>query len=124
MTVGAIVLPIWCRLSLAQVSGTALSAYTTTATNNVIQVLDANGNQVMSASTTAVTAFAVISHGKDGRGATNRKALLVNACDAAAKDGENCDGDVTVRDMRIMDSTVLANYYFDYVRWLPLHTWQ
>jgi prepilin-type N-terminal cleavage/methylation domain-containing protein len=109
---------------IAKVSATALASYATTATNNVIQVLDASGNQTLEAVNNAVVAFAVISHGKDGRGAYNRKGAVLSACNATAKDGENCDGDAVVRDMRIMDSTTLANNYFDYVRWLPIYLWQ
>jgi prepilin-type N-terminal cleavage/methylation domain-containing protein len=110
--------------NLALNSSTALSDYVTSSTNNVIQVLDAGGNQSMPATTNDVTSFVVISHGKDGIGATNRKGVVVTACDATTKDGENCDGDVVLRDMRVMDSSTAANYYFDVVRWVPLYLFQ
>ena len=109
---------------IAHSSALAITSYATIATNNVIQVIDASDNQIYEATNNAVVAFAVISHGKDGRGAYNRKGSIVKACDVTAKDGENCDGDAVVRDMRIMDSTTISNNYFDYVRWLPLYLWQ
>lgn len=110
--------------NMALATGSAIDDYTTTATNNVIQVVDASGNQVQPATVDDVISFAVISHGADGRGAYSRHGSITTACDTATKDGENCDGDVVVRDMRVIDSTTTAEKYFDYVVWNPQHAVQ
>jgi prepilin-type N-terminal cleavage/methylation domain-containing protein len=103
--------------NMALISATSIVGYVTTSTTNIIQVLDSAGNQIPTAAASNVVPYAIISHGKDGRGAYNDKAVLVTACGATTKDAENCDGDAVVTDMRIMDSKTAASNYFDYVRW-------
>jgi len=104
-------------------SSAAFNAYTTALTTGVIKIVDYNGNQVTNASADTVVSYILISHGKDTKGAYNRLGTLVTACNAAAKDGENCNNDVIFRDTSIANSTTAANYYDDYVRWKEKARW-
>ncbi len=103
--------------NMTVISASSLSGFSSSATNNIIQVLDSAGNQIPTVNNSTFVPYAVISHGKDGRGAYNDKGILVTACGSTTKDSENCDGDAVVIDMRVMDSSTAANNYFDYVRW-------
>lgn len=104
---------------------TSFSDYTASSTTGVIQMLDFTGTQVTDATTDTVVAYAIISHGKDKKGAITRAGTLPVACDAAANDGENCDGDAIFRDSRVMDSRAsVANYYDDIIRWKTKHFMQ
>lgn len=58
----------------------------------VISALDENGNPTAGINDNAL--FAVISHGKDGRGAFNSNGIGFDNCLATAR-GENCDEDTT-----------------------------
>jgi len=95
----------------------AFRTYTTALTTGVIQLTDLNGNQIPNDITETVIAYVLVTHGKDGKGAANRQGTVVNACNNAAKDGENCDNDVVFRDIDIQDSTAAANYFDDTLRW-------
>lgn len=93
----------------------SFNAYSTALSTGVIQIVDLNGNQVTNDDGDTIIAYALVSHGKNGKGAANRQGIIVNACDNAAKDGENCNNDIIFRDVEIQDSTVAANYYDDIV---------
>jgi prepilin-type N-terminal cleavage/methylation domain-containing protein len=101
---------------LAKDSGT-FTAYTTALTTGVIRIVDLNGNQVVNDDGKTIIAYALVSHGKNGKGAANRLGTVTTACDNAAKDGENCNNDAVIRDTDIQDGTIAANYYDDFVRW-------
>lgn len=104
---------------------TSFSDYTASATTGVLQMLDFNGTQVTDATTDTVVAYAIVSHGKDKKGAITRAGTLPVACDITAKDGENCDGDAVFRDSRVVDSRASsANYYDDIIRWKTKHFMQ
>ena len=93
-----------------------------TSTTGVIQIVDLNGNQVTNDDGNTIIAYALVSHGKNGDGAANRLGNIVTACNNATKDGENCNDDPVIRDTDIQDSTVIANYYDDIVRWKEMET--
>lgn len=98
--------------------------YTTTLTNGVIAIQDAAGNQMVAPETENVVAYALISHGKDKKGAFPRQipntAAPPIACGATALDAENCDADDAIIDAGILESDVSANYYYDRVSWHSL----
>ncbi len=96
------------------------NAYTTTDTNGIIIIQDGNGNQLYPADDKNINAYAIISHGSDGKGAFNRIGQVVNACNSAAKDGENCDADSLFFDMPINDGDTESTYFNDYIRWKPV----
>jgi type II secretory pathway pseudopilin PulG len=95
-------------------------AYTTALTTGVIQIVDLNDNQVTNDDGKTIVAYALVSHGKDAKGAANRLGTVVYACTNATKDGENCNNDAVIRDTDLQDSTIAANYYDDFVRWRTL----
>jgi len=122
------------RMSFAIVKGAAtdnLTRYTTTDNDGVITIIDKNGNQITDANDNSVVGYVLISHGKDGAGSyakvvTPAVTSPTTACtNASTLDGENCDADTATeseyRDMRVADSTNASNYFFDIVRWKPLH---
>ncbi len=93
-------------------------AYETTDTNGVIIMQDGSGHLLYHPYELNITAYALISHGSDGNGAFNRNGSLAKACNAAAKDGENCNYTNSLfLDMPINDGDMVANYFNDYVRW-------
>jgi len=119
---------------LAKAESTSLANFFSSSALNsgIIQVLD-NVNNVMSMPASPLSylgngtvSFAVISHGRDGKGATNRKGVVVNACaPTVAGDGENCNNDAILKDMRIFDgSGAGAQYFDDVIRWVPLYIFQ
>ena len=114
------------RFSYAVIADLAVSSgmfndYSTSTTTGVIQILDANGTQVTDTASDTVVAYAIISHGKDTKGAITRAGQMPIVCGATTKDDENCDGDDVFVDARIADSTIPANYYDDIVRWKVRH---
>lgn len=69
-------------------------------------------------------AFAVTSHGSDGKGARRyQTATTPVACGAdnaaGARDNENCDNDNSFRDTRFNNGGVAANFFDDFIRWMP-----
>ncbi len=106
--------------AIAQLASTP-SSFTTYAggtTTGIIRILDYNGNQVPDAQADTVIAYALISHGKDTKGALNRAGIMPATCGANVTiDDENCDLDETFVDSRIVDSETPAKYYDDLVRW-------
>ncbi len=97
------------------------NSYTTTDTNGVIIIQDGNGNQLYPADDKNITAYALVSHGADGKGSFNRTGQNVVACGTATKDSENCDdNDSLFFDMPINDGDVPASYFNDYIRWKPI----
>ena len=99
-----------------------LRTYNTQATNNVITMVDGAGNAINDPTPLDVVAFAIISHGKDSKGAISREGTA-RACTAVGRDSENCDGDIAFMDTRFSDSTSVGNltygtnYFDDLVRW-------
>lgn len=93
------------------------TAYSTALTTGVIQVTDTAGNQMTESNSDTVVAFVVASHGKDAKGAYNRRGLVPTACGATAEDSENCDDDAVFTDADVNDSTTAATYYYDLARW-------
>ena len=113
-------------------NATFMAGYATSATNGVIQIID-NGspaNQMHEVNADTVIAYALVSHGKDKKGAFSRSGNELEACTAGTPeaDGENCDfldlnpgnRDAIFRDIAINESDVEANYFHDFVRWMPL----
>ncbi len=96
------------------------NAYTTTDTNGVIIIQDGNGNQLYPVDDKNINAYALISHGSDGKGSFNRTGQNVVACGTATKDSENCDADSLFFDMPINDGDTPASYFNDYIRWKPV----
>ena len=117
------------RFSYAVVKAAASSnihLYLTTATNGVITIGDWSDNQVTAATDNVVVGYVIISHGKDGGGSYSRVVTPsitspTTPCAAGALDNENCNGDSIFRDIRINDSTVNADFFFDIIRWKPIH---
>ncbi len=101
-------------------------AYTAPNDSGIIQITDFEGDQVTDANADTVVSYAIVSHGKDGKGAISRAGTIPNGCtDGAATptlDDENCDNDAIILDTRINDSnSITANYYDDIVRWRTKH---
>lgn len=64
------------------------------------------------------SAYAVVSHGADGRGAFPLNGTAVptsKACNTSAADGENCDADSTFVDGFFNDGTQVSVFYDDYI---------
>ncbi len=96
---------------------TAYDSYTTASTTGVIRIVDKNNNQIPTANTLNVIAYALISHGADGKGAYSDSGVLI-ACGAGTLDEENCERtNATFRDTRINNSDITASFYDDYVLW-------
>lgn len=63
-------------------------------------------------------AFAVVSHGKDGKGAyLFSTGAATAACDASNLDKENCDDDYTLVDAPYNDGSTAASFFDDVIRW-------
>lgn len=96
------------------------NSLTYSATNAAITVLDGDG-----ASLTTTAAYAVLSHGKDGKGAYRfESGNLKVACGATTNlDVENCDGDASLR-MAEFDATTTtaALYNDDFLQYAPKGT--
>lgn len=110
------------RFSYAAIAALATSPsnfkdYTTSANTGVIQILDYYGTQVTDASPDAIVAYAVISHGKDGKGAITRSGQIPTLCTAITIDDQNCNADAVFVDSRMTDSEIAARYYDDLVLW-------
>jgi hypothetical protein len=63
--------------------------------------------------------YAIISHGKDGKGSYKHLNGTLTSCDATALDKENCDSDIVIIDTAPNNSSIAANFYDDYVVWAP-----
>ncbi len=62
-------------------------------------------------------AYAVVSHGDDGKGALRYETASANvACGATGMDAANCNGDATFREARFNRGSVAANFYDDTIR--------
>lgn len=100
---------------------TSFQNYATTINRGVIRINDAAGNQMTAQSPTAVVAYAVISHGKDKKGAYTQLGTAPINCGTTEIDRENCLKDnPTFIDADINDSDITANYYYDFIRWRDL----
>lgn len=100
---------------------TSFNNYATTINRGVIRINDAAGNQMTAQAATAIVAYAVVSYGRDRRGAKNQMGAVPITCFAASLEGENCDNsDNILIDADINDSDVTANYYYDFIRWKDL----
>lgn len=91
------------------------SATGATLPSGIIDVVDANGNQITDPPASAT--YVVFSSGKDGKGTHRRRGEATTACNAAAKDGENCDDDIIFRDTRMNDGDTASLYYDDLILW-------
>ena len=105
------------RFSFAVVKELAFSAsnfsdYSTGVTTGVIQILDNDGTQITDVNADTVVAYAIISHGKDKKGAVTRAGSVAVPCGTPGVDeldADNCDNaDAIFRDSRIADSTSTA----------------
>ncbi len=83
--------------------------------NGIIDVVDANNNPIITPAASAT--YVVFSSGKDGKGTHRRRGEATAACNTGAKDGENCDGDITFRDTAMNDGTNASLYFDDLVLW-------
>lgn len=110
------------RISYAVVKGLtdakSIRFYTTTATNNVITMVDSNSNQLNDASPLNIVAYVIFSHGKNGRGAYTKSAAP-RACSTGFNDTENCNDDIIFMDAREVTSDLTASFD-DLVRWKTL----
>jgi prepilin-type N-terminal cleavage/methylation domain-containing protein len=81
--------------------------------NGAIFVIDSAGapNSVITPAGSAH--YVIVSHGKDGKGATSMGGVAGAACNAAALDGENCNGNATFRATMTMGSGPAAGFYDD-----------
>lgn len=76
-----------------------------------LTVQDYNNNVI-----TSDAFYVIVSHGEDGKGAFKpTSGSVTNACDAGAKDGENCDGDMIFRSAAINQSSTAANFHDDII---------
>jgi len=111
-------------LGTAGTGATQFSGYTTALTTGVITINDSSGTQVTYPHIKAVVAYALVSHGKDGKGAFSRAGSQISGCSASAGDNMNCETaaapDNTFRDAPIFDVAGNAAYYDDYIRWKTL----
>ena len=86
-----------------------------------ITVNDGLGNNL-----TIVAEMAVISHGKDHKGAYNKTGTQTSTCGASTNlDVENCDtevNDVWLTDAQYNAGTVAASYFDDLIRWQDKNT--
>lgn len=94
-------------------NATDYTAFTTAVTTGVIQVVDSAGTQTTGASTTAINAYGLISHGQDGKGSYTRKGVSNVTCGTLEKDTENCDNDYVFRAMNINSTEAGANFFYD-----------
>jgi prepilin-type N-terminal cleavage/methylation domain-containing protein len=92
--------------------------YTSTATNNVINIVDRNNNQLNDANPLSIVAYVALSHGKNGRGAYTKSAMP-RICTAGFNDSQNCNDDIVFMDARIVASETSSSFD-DLVRWKTL----
>ena len=90
------------------------SAASFAASAGKLTILDGDGGTL-----TAEAGYAVLSHGKDGKGAYRElSGALKVACGASANlDVENCDGDATFRAASYSESTVEASFFDDFIHY-------
>ena len=106
---------------LAIDSGT-YSAFTTAIDTGVIQIVDETDTQVTTVSTATITAYAIVSHGADKKGAYTKNGTLV-ACGSTELDEENCNHSVAnegviFKDTEINDSVIgSATFYYDIIHY-------
>lgn len=97
--------------------------FTAGATNGAITVNDGTGNNILENA-----AVAVISHGKDRKGAYTEGGTIGIACDSNHLDGENCDADIaTLTDTKFNDEVNQngsnnASWFDDLIRWDNMET--
>lgn len=76
---------------------------------------DGGGNNV-----SEEAAFAVLSHGNDGKGAYRfQSGAEYSSCMGTALDVENCNDDAVFRDARFNNGEIANKFHDDFVRWLP-----
>ncbi|MFO1243528.1 MAG: hypothetical protein U1E36_10105 [Rickettsiales bacterium] len=93
-------------------------------TNGVIQILDGYGQQIMPVNDRSIIGFALVSFGKDSKGAQKRSGVTSDAtcpANSTVKGEENCDDDAVFVDASYNDGTVAAEYYDDVIRWQQLY---
>ncbi len=89
------------------------SSYSTAVTTGVIRINNVSGTQISSVDPTNFTVYAVISHGKDGKGSYSVSGVANTACDTTNVDKENCNGDYVFMDAPISDAAQGASYFYD-----------
>jgi type II secretory pathway pseudopilin PulG len=103
--------------NLAQTS--ALFSGYTTATTRVISIIDTSGTTINEDNPQQV-AYVLISHGKDGAGASNYSGSLTIPITCSAlpnKDTENCNNTNNIFRDQPSDATSGANYFDDVIKW-------
>ncbi len=83
--------------------------------DGTLRILDNAGGVI-----TDAAAIAVLSHGESLKGAVLSSLsppAIRDACDSAAKDGENCDNDGIFTDALYNNGAVAANFFDDLVLW-------
>jgi prepilin-type N-terminal cleavage/methylation domain-containing protein len=101
---------------------TKFNAYVKPASGGVT-VTDATGNPALDpAQAELFSAYAVLSHGNDKKGATVLSGGSATACTAGNMDSENCDGDSTFIDTAFNNSTtIIASFFDDLIVWKPYY---
>ena len=106
------------KISYSAVKGLAVDKSTFNTANaspsNPYVIKDAAGTQNNNISTKVYTAYTLLSHGKNRKGAVNDIGNTPIACGTAGLDFENCDDDNTFVDAP--NNISPANYYDDYFR--------
>jgi alpha-tubulin suppressor-like RCC1 family protein len=86
--------------------------------NGSLSVQDGSGNETTASPVLGKAIFVLASHGEDGNGGYSKKALLVKACGAVAKDIENCDyNDDIFAAAPFNNGDVAASYSDDLIAW-------
>lgn len=97
-------------------------AYNSLQTTNYTEIRDNANNLLYGSTNKQVTAYLLISHGVDGRGAYNVNGSMGLVCGTATRDSENCDEDnVFVKDY-INDAQTGATYFYDFIDQISLQT--
>ncbi len=93
------------------------TAYAPTATTGYFQIVDAAGAVTYGSSTTTIVAYALITHGADGKGAYTKQGTAGVACSTTALDKENCNADKKFMDTAVNEAPG-ASYFDDFIRWV------
>jgi prepilin-type N-terminal cleavage/methylation domain-containing protein len=100
------------------VDAAGYTGYAPTQTTGFFQLTDAAGTVTYGSSTSEIIAYALISHGADGRGAYTKDGIAGIGCATTEADKENCDADKQWIDAPVNDQVTGATYYYDFTRWI------
>ena len=99
------------------VDAATYTAYAPTATTGYFQIVDGTGAATYGSSTTTIVAYALITHGSDGKGAYTKQGAAGIACSTTSLDKENCNADKKFMDAPV-NETQGATYFDDFIRWV------